>query len=265
MPYHNPQVGPVIIAAPVAFFQFPPGSYSVAGWDATLAPYATNAGLTLVTAVPAGATLARCNISVTPEDETTVNRIDSNVSEIKSTVDGVAPIVGEIKSTVDTTEDTLGDVRQDQLVAAHREHARVRVYPRIPSDVLQLTPAAIADTWGNWTSLIPVDTIDVPYHIVGVAMEDCEGVDTFMLQFARAAVPTDLEILGETRFLYGAAARPLPSNILDILANTVPANGGVWGRMMAATAGGLWLRFSLAVTRHIAHRGELEHWPNWPW
>ncbi|GAJ06969.1 unnamed protein product, partial [marine sediment metagenome] len=52
-------------------------------------------------------------------------------------------------------------------VLEHHEHSRSRVYPQNVGAVATLIAAAEADKYGDWIEIIPEDTVDFKYEVVG--------------------------------------------------------------------------------------------------
>lgn len=143
-------------------------------------------------------------------------------------------------------------------------HSRMRVYPREPSETIQLSPDAVADVYGAWTECIPANTILFPFHLVGYLVEDQQAADTFFLQFASSATPLDTEIMGEGRLRLGGLAGFFPSIPQLIRGQNFSANTPVYGRVKTA-AGTNWIKISLVLTRCIPVTNEVAMWPDWPW
>ena len=45
----------------------------------------------------------------------------------------------------------IDDTLYNTAVIHHQSDSRSRVYPQVPSSIISLTTAAVADTFGNWT------------------------------------------------------------------------------------------------------------------
>jgi len=156
-------------------------------------------------------------------------------------------------------------VLDDLAIIAAMEHSRVRVYPREANAVIRLTPAAVIDTFGNWTECVPADTVLFPYHLLGMLVENQQAGDTYFVQFASAAVPTDAQIIGETRLALGGLANFFPSVPVPIRGAGLDANSPIFARVKAAGGAGNWLDISLALSRHAPVSEERTPWPDWPW
>jgi len=117
-------------------------------------------------------------------------------------------------------------------------HARIRVYPQSATSVLQLTSGG-AGAFGAWTVMIPINTILFTYHLCGFNMHSVTA-DDYWIQFAKAASPSSVQMLGE-------------------------ANEGVWGRLACGgvnTVGD----FVLGISRHKEYAALPDTaWATWPW
>jgi len=153
----------------------------------------------------------------------------------------------------------------DLAIVAAMEHSRVRVYPREADEVIRLTPAAAIDTFGNWIECIPADTILFPFHVLGMLVENQQAADTYFVQFASAAAPTDAQIIGEARLALGGLAGFFPSVPVPVQGMGLDANCPIYARVKAASNNGYWLDVSLSLTRHVPVSDERAHWPDWPW
>jgi len=156
-------------------------------------------------------------------------------------------------------------VLDDIAAVSMARHSRVRVYPRGADEVIRLTPAAAIDTFGNWTECIPADTVLFPFHLLGILVENQQAADTYFVQFARAAVPTNADYIGEARLALGGLAGFFPSIPIPVNGKGLAANCAIYGRVKAASNNGYWLDISLSLTRHVEVTNEMTQWPDWPW
>lgn len=147
------------------------------------------------------------------------------------------------------------------------EHSRVRVYPRTTAaaDLVNLIDGLAANTFGAWTNLIPIGTITMPFYIIGFDVEVAPA-DTYMIQFASSATPTDVQIIGEGRFVESGIA-VIPTAPIPIEGRGLPAQTGVWARIMSRV-GNRTINISLKIDRDYTFIGEQYRptlWPTWPW
>ena len=116
----------------------------------------------------------------------------------------------------------IDDVDSDVVLVDQHSHARIRTYPRTTAAALlvNLTDGG-ANTFGAWTNILPIGTVTMPFYISGFDVEVAPA-DTYMIQFASAAAPTDAEIIGEGRFIESGLA-VVPSGSISIKARGVLA------------------------------------------
>jgi len=158
----------------------------------------------------------------------------------------------------------LGNV----AVLQHHIHSRMRVYPQDVSATIALAPTAVANTFGDWTEAIPINTIDFMYMVIGLVIEVANAATTFLVQMGYSIVdgiePTTAQILGERRFLL-----PSPINkateVLGIHAAHCPANAKLWGRLKTASGTAQGLEISVAIIRHQEVTNPITHLETWPW
>jgi len=158
------------------------------------------------------------------------------------------------------------DTLYNESVIHHHEHSRCRVYPQ---DV-QLTAALVAagaDTWGSWTEIIPIDTVDFCYEVVGLVIEAANAATTYLVQLGFSITDTDpitSQILGERRALL-----PTPvgkaTELLDYYSQDCPANAKLWGRVKTKAGGSETIEVSVVVIRHISMTNPIAHLATWPW
>ncbi len=162
--------------------------------------------------------------------------------------------------------ENIDKVLQDIATSRHATlESRMRVYPRTPGATIRLTPDAAADTWGDWTQVIPAGTVRFPFHIVGVLIEDQLAADTWIGEFACTATPTGSEIMGEWRLKLGGLGQFFPTVPLSIKGGGLPVGCAVYGRVMSAAAAANWVDISVTLTRHFPLEKEITPWPEWPW
>jgi len=147
--------------------------------------------------------------------------------------------------------------------------SRMRVYPRVPSATVQITAAAAADTWGNWTQVIPITTVDFGYHPVAVMVEQVGAAATYIIQFgystADGSDPTTAQIVGEQRFV--ALGTPLKTYYADLefYGRDCPANSKLWARTMTETVNADTCDISITLTRHLEVTNPVAYLSTWPW
>ncbi|GAG62196.1 unnamed protein product, partial [marine sediment metagenome] len=108
--------------------------------------------------------------------------------------------------------------------------SRTRVYPQNIAVPITLIPDAVANTFGNWTQIIPAGLIPFVFHIHGLQTMGAAGADSFFIQLALSATPTGFQMLGEKSFALGARGRAR----VEFVCPAVPANTAVYGRVKTA-------------------------------
>ena len=142
--------------------------------------------------------------------------------------------------------------------------SRTRVYPQDISTTVTLTPDAAANTFGNWTLIIPAGTVPFDFIVNSLQTEGVGGADSFFIQLSISPAPSGNQYLGEKRFTLGAAGRArVEFHCPEVLAN-IP----VYGRIKTG-AGGTTLAVSLSVVRCICTTNMKElldaKRTTWPW
>ena len=157
----------------------------------------------------------------------------------------------------------------DTAVIHHAEDSRARVYPQVPSASITLTTHADADTFGAWTQVVPINTIDFDYSPVGVMVESSDAIDVYMIQFGFSLIdgtePVTAQIVGEQRFkVFGTPIANYHAD-LALLGRGCPANSKLWARLMSAGGGTDSCGISMVITRHREVTNEITHTTTWPW
>lgn len=102
----------------------------------------------------------------------------------------------------------------------HEVHSRWRVYPQDVSSFIQLEAAAVINTFGDWTQIIPVDTIPFDYDVIGIVVDQISASTTYHIQVGyslTAAPPGANYESGERR---AQATTPI-SRATELLANEI--------------------------------------------
>jgi len=163
----------------------------------------------------------------------------------------------------------VDDLLYDTAVIAHKDEARTRVYPRDTRVTQTLICGGAADTFGNWAEVVPIDTIDFTYKVIGVVVEETDAASTYLIQLGYSTDagtdPTTAQIMGERRIKLLGAPIKMEKEILEILGCHAPANAKLWGRVKSASGAADELEVSVVVTRHIGITNEIEHLATWPW
>jgi len=163
----------------------------------------------------------------------------------------------------------LRDVQDDIGAIEHHWHSRWRVYPQDVTSSITLVAAAVANTFGDWVLIIPLDTILFDYEVVGVIVEEADTtLTTYFIQLGYNTInvePGANQELGEHRFRIAETPIKNASEILDIRSQEIPANSTVWGRMKASGGASEEVEVSVVLTRHVTVEREPQLWPSFPW
>jgi len=119
--------------------------------------------------------------------------------------------------------DTLYNV----AVQEHHEHSRSRVYPQDVGATKTLAAGAPANTFGSWAEIIPIDTVDFCYEVVGLVIEAADAATTYFIQLgystAGGSDPITSQIMGERRLILGTPINKA-TEILEFWSQNCPAN-----------------------------------------
>ena len=155
-------------------------------------------------------------------------------------------------ATSHTKKDTqslldIAETREDIAQFWYSEfQSRTRVYPQDISAPITLTPNAVANTFGNWTQIIPAGTVPFNYHTHSLQTMGTAGLDSFFIQLAINAAPAGNQYLGEKAFALGVGGRAR----VEFACPTILANTPIYGRVKTA-AGNTTIDVSLSVVRCI--------------
>ena len=142
--------------------------------------------------------------------------------------------------------------------------SRTRVYPQDISAPITLTPNAASNVFGDWTQIIPADTVPFNYHVHSIQTMGAAGADSFFIQLAINATPSGYQMLGEKAFALGAAGRAR----VDLASPTIPLNTPIYGRVKTA-AGATTINISLSVVRCLCTEDLMKliaaRRTSWPW
>jgi len=163
----------------------------------------------------------------------------------------------------------IDDILANLALDYHQTHARTRVYPQAPSSVIQVATAAAADTFGSWTQVVPINTIDFDYSVLKVMVEQSGAAATYIGQLGYSTVdgtdPITSQIIGEQRFV--VIGTPLKTYHADLmlLGGHCPANSKLWGRLKSETVNADTCDISIVVTRLRAITNPVTPTATWPW
>ena len=162
----------------------------------------------------------------------------------------------------------LSDLLDDVAVQQHHIHSRARVYPQDVGATITLAAFATANTFGSWTQIVPINTIDFMYMAIGIVIETVNASTTYLIQLGYSITdgddPTTAQILGERRLLL-----PTPVNkateLLTIHAFHCAANAKLWGRLKSASGAADQLGISVVIIRHRMISNPITNLTTWPW
>lgn len=174
----------------------------------------------------------------------------------------------DVPGEFDTLEAVLSDMLDNVAVLQHHIHSRMRVYPQNVGSVITLAADAVANTFGSWTEIVPIDTIDFMYEVVGVVVEGADAATTYFIQLGFSIVdgtePTTAQRMGERRIKL-----PTPitqaTELLKFYSMECPADAKLWGRLKSASVAADELEVSVGIIRHVEITNPVAHLPTWPW
>jgi len=158
-------------------------------------------------------------------------------------------------------------VRQDIAVIQHHFHSRDRVYPQDVQLTVPLASVAVADTFGAWVEIIPLNTIPFRFEIEGIVIEAVSAVATYFIQLGYNIINADPGVnmeLGERR-TYLPTPIVRATELLTLQAQNVPANSRIMGRLKTDTGAIDTADISVVLARHVDVSLEVVHWPAFPW
>ena len=176
-------------------------------------------------------------------------------------------LVGEDGSFL-ALDEQLDDLLANIAILEHHRHSRSRVYPQNVGTVATLIAAAVADTFGDWIEIVPINTIDFIYEVEGLVAETANVSTTYFVQmgFSLVAVtePTEAQIMGERRF---PLTNPISkaTEVISFKSQNCPTNAKLWGRLKTASGGADQLGISIVVQRHIEITNSVTKLATWPW
>lgn len=148
-------------------------------------------------------------------------------------------------------------------------HGRFRVYPQDTDDTAPLASPAVANTFGNWAEIIPLNTVPFPFHVVGFVIETVTKAATvYFIQLGYNIINADpganME-MGERRIYINTQPIARATEVLDIRGQGVPANSRIMGRLKTSSLVAETVELSVVLTRHIPTSDEPALWPAFPW
>jgi len=167
-----------------------------------------------------------------------------------------------------------GDPKVDDLltnvaILNHHIHSRTRTYPQDVGATITLAANAAANTFGSWTEIIPIDTVDFMYMVIGIIIEAVDAATTYHFQLGYSITdgddPTTAQILGERRERLVTVPIARATELLEFIAKHCPANAKLWGRLKTASTNADTAEISVIAIRHLDITNHLPHLTTWPW
>ena len=163
----------------------------------------------------------------------------------------------------------IDDLLANLALEYHQTHARTRVYPQAPSSVIQIATDNSADTFGDWTQVVPINTIDFDYTVLKVMVEEAGAIATYIGQLGYSTVdgtdPTTAQIVGEQRFkVIGTPIKNFYAD-LALLGGHCPANSKIWGRIKSETVNADTVDISIVITKLAEITNPVTLVATWPW
>ena len=183
-------------------------------------------------------------------------------------------ILKALEELEDIEEDTqniqvdTGNTLDDLGSLDHHTHSRWRVYPQDVTATVQLQAAAVANTFGSWAEIIPLNTVPFEFDIIGMVVEQVSATTTYHIQLGyntiNADPGTNME-MGERRFRIAALPIARETELLHIHSQEMPANSRVMGRMKTLGGASETANISVVLSRHVQVTREAPLWPAFPW
>ena len=163
----------------------------------------------------------------------------------------------------------LVDVGHNVTVLHHPEMDRGRVYPQVAGATITLISDGVADTFGPWTEIVPINTIDMIYKVLGLSIYGVDVASDYFIQLGYSIVggsaPNTSQILGEREMRITDAPIAQATELLDFHCSACPANAKLWGRLKTDGGATDEAYITVVVARHIHVRGMLANLATWPW
>lgn len=160
------------------------------------------------------------------------------------------------------------DVLDDIGAIEHHWHSRWRVYPQNVTLVVTVSSVALADTFGAWTFIVPINTVPFDFEIIGLVVEQVNAATTYFIQFGYNpinAIPGINMELGERRFRITTVPIARTTELLTIRSQNIPANSSVWARLKTSSGNIDTADISVVIARHVEIHNEVPLWPAFPW
>lgn len=167
------------------------------------------------------------------------------------------------------TAAVLDDAIDNVAVLEHHIHSRTRVYPQNIGTTITLAANAAANTFGAWTEILPINTIDFMYMVIGLVIEAVDAATSYLIELGYSITdgddPTTAQIVGERRIRLVTVPIARATEALDYMASHCPANAKLWGRLKTASTNADEAEVSVVIIRHQDITNEIAHLATWPW
>lgn len=162
-------------------------------------------------------------------------------------------------------DDLLGNV----AIIEAEGHSRSRVYPQNVGNTITPKANAAANTFGDWTEIVPINTIGFNYDVIGIVVESVDAKTSYFIQLGYSTAtgddPTTAQIQGERRFEIADVPPTRGTEILQSYSQNTPANAKLWGRLKTASTNTDEAEVSVVITRHQEISNPISLLTTWPW
>ncbi|MBA7695231.1 hypothetical protein ES703_103853 [subsurface metagenome] len=157
----------------------------------------------------------------------------------------------------------------DISTVEHHWHSRFRVYPQVVTDSIQLSAGTPADTFGDWTQIIPVDIVPFCYDVIGLVIEQVSVAAVYHIQLGHSPTtdpPGANYEIGERRVKLTTVPIAFATELLVVRGQDIPANSSFWGRLKTDTGNADTADISIVLTRHVEISSPIPKWgAAFPW
>lgn len=165
-------------------------------------------------------------------------------------------------------EQARDDILEDIAVLDFRVHSRWRVYPQDVTVAPLLAAAGVANTFGGWVEVIPLNTIPFPFHVIGFCVCQVSAATNYHIQLGYNTVNADpgtnME-MGERRIRVATTPIAKQTELMEIYSQGVPAYSRVMARMKTASGNPDTANMSVVISRHLDVEDQVSLWPTFPW
>ena len=159
-------------------------------------------------------------------------------------------------------------ILRDEGVIHFSEHGRYRAYPQDVTVAPLLTALAVANTFGNWSEIIPLNTVPFPFHIVGFCVCQVSAATSYHVQLGYNIINADPGVnmeMGERRFRIANVPIARQTEMMEIRGQGIPANSRVMGRLKTASGVADTCNINVVLTRHVEVTRPIALYPAFPW